>query len=93
MGYVGTLMGKLFGVDLKTGAIAWTFEGEGFKNNGQKYFNAESRHPDAVLSKFGNFSEVLKMYGELGAIFSTPAVTNDNIVFTASDGWVYCLGR
>lgn len=93
VGYVGTLMGKLYGIDLKTGAILWSFDGEGYKANGKKYFNAEGKHPDAVLSTFGNFSEVVKMYGALGAIFSTPALTSDRLIFTAADGWTYCLGK
>lgn len=93
MGYFGTLAGKIFGIDLKTGAIKWTFEGDGYKNNKNKYFTAEEKHPDKVLAKFANFEELLKVYYELGAVFSTPAITNDYLVFTAADGSLYCLGR
>ena len=93
MGYVGTLMGKLFGIDLKSGAIKWVFEGDGYKNNKKKYFTHEDKHPENVLAKFDNFDEVLKMYRELGGIFSTPAITADHIVFTGADGFVYCIGR
>jgi eukaryotic-like serine/threonine-protein kinase len=93
MGYVGTLMGKVFGIDLKTGAIKWTFEGDGYRNNKKKYFNTEDKHPDRVLEKFDNFDEVVKMYHDLGGIFSTPAVTSDHIVYTGADGFIYCLGR
>lgn len=93
MGYVGTLMGKLFGIDLKTGSIKWVFEGEGFKKNGSKYFDKEDKHLEKAVAKFGNFDEVLKMYKELGGIFSTPALTNDYIVFAGADGLIYCLGK
>ncbi len=93
MGYVGTLMGKVFGIDLKTGAIKWTFEGDGYKNNKKRFFDKDDKHPEAVLAKFDNFDEVVKMYHDLGGIFSTPAITSDHMVFTGADGFVYCLGR
>lgn len=93
MGYVGTLMGKLFGIDLKTGSIKWTFEGDGYKNNKSKYFDEKDTHPEKVLAKFGNFDNVLRMYQELGGVFSTPAITNDYLVYTGADGYVYCLSR
>lgn len=93
MGYVGTLMGKVFGLDLKTGAIKWEFDGDGYKKNKDKYFNKEDKHPDSVLPSLGNFQNVIAMYNKLGAVFSTPAVSNDYIVFTSADGAVYCLER
>lgn len=93
MGYVGTLMGKVFGIDLKTGAMKWTFEGDGYKNKKKKYFDAEDNHPEKVLEKFDNFDNVLRIYTDLGGVFSTPLVTNDYLVFTAVDGYVYCLAR
>jgi outer membrane protein assembly factor BamB len=93
MGYVGTLMGKVFGIDLKTGAIKWTFEGDGYKNNKKRFFDKDDKHPEAVLTKFDNFDEVVKMYHDLGGIFSTPAIASDYMVFTGADGFVYCLGR
>lgn len=93
MGYVGTLMGKVFGIDLKTGAVKWTFEGEGYKNNKKRFFDKDDKHPESVLAKFDNFDEVLKMYHDLGGIFSTPVVTDDQLLFAGADGYIYCLGR
>jgi outer membrane protein assembly factor BamB len=93
MGYVCTLMGKVFGIDLKTGAIQWEFDGEGYKKYRKDYFDKEDKHTDQALSTLGNFENVLRMYQHLGSIFSTPAITNDFIVVTSSDGFTYCLER
>jgi outer membrane protein assembly factor BamB len=93
MGYVGTLMGKMFGIDLKTGAVKWIFEGDGYKTNKKKYFDDEDKHPEKVLEKFDNFENVVRMYNELGGVFSTPVVTSDYIVYAGADGGVYCLAR
>ncbi len=43
-----------------------------------------------MLAKFANFEELLKVYYELGAVFSTPAITNDYLVFTCG-GWIAVL--
>jgi outer membrane protein assembly factor BamB len=93
MGYVGTLMVKVFGIELKTGAIKWEFDGDGYKKYGKDYFDKEDKHPDRVLATLGNFENVIKMYHHLGSIFSTPAISNDFIVITSYDGFVYCLER
>lgn len=93
MGYVGTLIGKLYGIDLKRGEVKWAFEGEGYRTNREKYFDDNDQHLQTALAKFGNFDEVLKMYRDMGAIFSTPALTASAIVVAAADGHVYCLSR
>ncbi|SRR5260221_994063 len=93
MGYFGTLMGKLFGIDLKTGVIKWTFEGDGYKKHKGKYFTAEDKHLDTIVPTLGNFDNLLKMYQELGAVFSTPSINNDYIIYAGADGIVYCLER
>jgi eukaryotic-like serine/threonine-protein kinase len=93
VGLVGTLMGKLFAIDLNTGKILWTFEGESYKKNRNEYFTASEEHKPEALSKFSDFSMVVKMYHDLGAIFGSPACSGNVIIYAGTDGMVYTLSR
>ncbi|HWA34929.1 MAG TPA: PQQ-binding-like beta-propeller repeat protein [Cyclobacteriaceae bacterium] len=93
MGYFGTLMGRLYAVDLKTGAVKWMFEGESTKKNKDKYFGADDKHLDAIIPSLYNFDNFLKLYADMGGIFSTPAINGNAIVHAGADGVIYCLER
>lgn len=93
MGYFGTLMGKLQGIDLKTGAVKWTFSVGGYDTNRRLYFKEDDSYRDDIGTILGTGDNVLQMYYNLGAIFSTPAVTDDAIYLTSADGHLYCLKR
>jgi outer membrane protein assembly factor BamB len=41
MVYVGSIWGKLFGIDKKTGAIRWAFDTDGYTTNHLKYFKSD----------------------------------------------------
>ena len=91
-GYTGTLNGKLFSVDLATGDIHWTFQTDGYKKFRQKYFQKDDNSFVENIGKIlpdGN--AILRMYEELGAIFSGPVVADKNIFVASNDGIVYCL--
>ena len=92
-GYVGTLMGKLFTIDLTNGNILSVFEGESYKVNKAKYFDKSDQYLPQVLRIFGNFENVLTMYRELGGVFSTPALVNNRVIYGGADGILYCLEK
>ncbi len=91
MGYFGTLAGNLFGFDMKSGSIKWKYTVDGYTTNHLKYFKEDDSFRDDIGEILKSNDEVLTMYNDLGAIFSAPAIANDKLVITSSDGNVYCL--
>jgi outer membrane protein assembly factor BamB len=93
MGYVGTLMGKLFGVDLKDGTVKWVFTTPGYQKNHLKYFREDDSFRDDIGNLIKTPADFIGMEYALGAVFSTPAIANDQMVITSTDGFVYCLKK
>jgi outer membrane protein assembly factor BamB len=93
MMYVGTTIGKLHGINAKTGDKVWTFNTDGYQANRLKYFKEDDSYRDDIYTTVKSSEHFLEVEYELGGIFSTPAITNEKIVFTTTEGTVYCLGR
>lgn len=93
MMYLGTTIGKLHGINLKTGEKVWSFETESYKNNRLKYFKNDDSYRDDIYSIIKSNEQFLEVECELGGIFSTPAITNDVVIFTSTNGTIYCLQR
>ena len=93
MAYVGTLMGKLFGINLKNGGIKWVFTTPGYQKNHLKYFKADDSFRDDISNLIKTPADFIGMEYSLGAIFSSPAISNGQIVIGSTDGTVYCLKK
>ncbi len=93
MGYFGTLLGNAYGFDMKTGSLKWKFVTDGYTKNHLKYFKDDDTYRDDIGSILSGNDAVVMLYNDMGAIFSTPALTGSNIVITSADGNVYCLKR
>jgi eukaryotic-like serine/threonine-protein kinase len=93
MAYVGTLMGKLFGIDLREGKIKWTFTTDGYNTNHLRYFKADDNFRDDIMSILKTPVDFIGMEYKLGAIFSTPAISKDHLVVSTTEGYIYCLKR
>ncbi|MEP7107181.1 MAG: PQQ-binding-like beta-propeller repeat protein [Ferruginibacter sp.] len=91
--YVGTLMGRVFGIDRATGAIRWTFTTDGYKFYHDKYFKADDGFRDDIYTLIKNNTDYINIQLKWGAVFSSPAISNDALVISSTDGTVYCLGR
>jgi eukaryotic-like serine/threonine-protein kinase len=89
--YIGTTIGKLHGIDLKTGEKAWTYTTEGYKANHLKYFKEDDSYRDDIYTIITSNEQFLEVEEELGGIFSAPALSEDFLVFTSTEGAVYCL--
>jgi len=92
--YLGSHEGKLLAVDLKQQKLAWTFETAGHRQNGSTYTMADGR-PNYQAAFFDFFyddmvSGVQKMMA-VGAVLSSPVVSDGAIFFGSSDGNVYAL--
>lgn len=93
MCYTTTLMGKLLGIDLRTGAIAWSFTTDKYKENRLKYFKPDDTYRDDIFSIIHSQEEYLEFLNNIGAVYSSPALYGDHIVFSSTDGTVYCLKK
>lgn len=93
MCYVTSLAGKVYGVDLKTGTIEWTFATDGSKTNHDLYFTPDDDWNNTVLNTFKTNEEFLTALDKMGAIYSAPAIANDLMIVSSSDGTIYCLKR
>lgn len=92
-GYVGTLLGKLYAVDLNSGRELWAFGTDGYKENRLKYFKEDDSFRDDIFDIVKSDAAFIDVEHEIGAIFSTPVVSDDYLIVTSTDGGVYCLRR
>lgn len=91
--YVGTTIGKLHGINRDSGNKIWTFSTETYTKTANKYFKADDSYRDDIYSIIKSNEQFLEVEEELGGIFSSPWISNDNIVFTSTNGKIYCLKR
>lgn len=91
--YVGTTIGKLHGINRQTGDKTWTYTLESYTRSAGWYFKKDDSYRDDIRTIIKSNEQFLEVEEELGGIFSTPWVSNDNIVFTSTNGKVYCLTR
>jgi outer membrane protein assembly factor BamB len=92
--YIGTHQGKLLAIDLKAQKLAWTFDTDGFKQNGATWTKADGTpNYEAAFTDFfydDMVSGVQKMM-PVGAILSSPVIVGDTIYFGSADGNVYAI--
>lgn len=88
---LGTTIGKLHGISLKTGAKVWSFETSSYLENRFKYFKPDDSYRDDIYSLIKSNEQFLEVEVELGGIFSTPCVNGDLVYFSSTNGIIYCL--
>ena len=88
---VGTIWGKLFALDQQTGKILWSLETDGYRANNPKYFNSDERFRADIGSILKSPFAWIAAEHQMGGIFSTPAISNNWIVITTTEGIVYGL--
>jgi outer membrane protein assembly factor BamB len=92
--YLGSHQGKFMAIDLVVQKLAWTFQTDGWLQNGAQYTKPDST-PNYELAFADNFYDnmivgVHRMLS-VGAILSSPAIVDDVVYFGSSDGNVYAL--
>jgi eukaryotic-like serine/threonine-protein kinase len=91
--YVGTTIGKLHSILIKSGEKLWSFETESYKKNRSKYFKPDDSYRDDIYSIIKSNEQFLEVECELGGIFSTPLIVNEKIIISSTNGTVYCLSK
>lgn len=91
--YVGTIWGKLYGIDRKTGAVTWSFATDGYQANHLKYYKADDTFRDDIGSILKSPPQWIGAEYQMGGIFSTPAISGDWMVVTTTEGTVYGLKK
>ena len=91
--YVGITSGKLQAFSKLTGKYIWSFETETYKRNRQKYFKTDGTYRDDIYMIIKSNEQFLDVECELGGIFSTPVIHGNYLIFTSTNGTLYCLER
>jgi outer membrane protein assembly factor BamB len=91
--YVGTTIGKLHGISLKTGQKIWSYNTDTYLAFRSKYFKPDDSYRDDIYSIIKSNEQFLEVEEELGGIFSTPCITENLIIFSSANGKVYGLKR
>jgi hypothetical protein len=81
----------LLGIDVANGKIKWQFTTEGYKKNRLRYFKEDDTFRDDIMTIIKTPADFIGMEYNLGAIFSTPALSGDRLVVTTTEASVYCL--
>jgi len=89
--YVPTIWGKLYALDRKTGDIKWALTTDGYKANHLRYFKEDDSYRDDIYTIFKSSIDLIQAEYNMGGIFSSPAIDNDMMIVTSTDGTVYGL--
>jgi outer membrane protein assembly factor BamB len=91
--YVGTTMGKLHGKNLKTGAEVWSFATDTYQKARFKYFKQDDSYRDDIYDIIKSNEQFLDVEVEMGGVFSTPWISANQLIFSSTNGTIYCLER
>jgi len=89
--YVGTTNGKLHALKKTSGEKLWSYETETYLLNRFKYFKPDDSYRDDIYSIIKSNEQFLEVECELGGVFSTPYFSNDILLFSSTNGPLYCL--
>ncbi|MEZ4898481.1 MAG: PQQ-binding-like beta-propeller repeat protein [Saprospiraceae bacterium] len=91
--YVGTTNGKLHAYDRMTGEPLWQFITEDYQEHKLDYFKEDDSYRDDIYSIIKSNEQFLEVECELGGVFSTPVLANDYLLFSSTNGKLYCLEK
>ncbi len=92
--YIGSTEGKLFGIDLKTQQLAWTFQTDASRQNGPALTKPDGTpNYEAVFTEdfYDNMVVGVGKMLTVGAILSSPVVVDHVIYVGSTDGNLYAL--
>ncbi len=93
MVYVGTFMGKFYGIDRRTGALRWVFTTDAHAGQRAKYLKEDDSFRDDIYKILKAPADLIAIEYDMGGIYSTPLIYNDQIFITTTEGTMYCLKK
>lgn len=87
----GTIWGKAYALDRRTGRVTWSFETQGYTANHLRYFEADDTFRKDIGSILRSPFTWINAEHKMGGIFSTPVISGNMIVLTTTEGKVYGL--
>ena len=95
LAYFGSHNGKLYAVDVRTGAAAWEFQTEASRTDPLKVVNPDGSLDQAAFAPvFGDFQDMyidFYRFVSVGGIMGSPAVDQGAVYVGSIDGFVYAL--
>jgi len=89
--FVGTTIGKMHAIDRSTGIKKWSFETDSYKKYRFDYFKEDDSYRDDIYSIIKTNEQFLEVEILLGGIFSTPILYSDFLIFSSTEGTLYCI--
>jgi outer membrane protein assembly factor BamB len=101
MGYIGSTNGRLYGIELASGDIKWEFETIGVKTDTINIFDdrgvMDVERYKALTKNITDMPALSSLldnaFINVGAILSSPVISNQVIYFGSSDGYVYAISN
>lgn len=101
MGYIGSTNGRLYGIELASGDIKWEFETIGVKTDTIKIFDdrgvMDAERYKALTRGFTDMPALSNFldnaFINVGAILSSPVISNQVIYFGSLDGYIYAISN
>ena len=87
--YVGTLMGKVFAIEQKSGQVRWVWNTLSYSSNRKQYFQDDDSYRKDITSVILKGEDFISMYYKLGGIFSTPLIEEKKMFISSTDGNLY----
>ncbi len=99
MAYIGSANGRLYGIELETGDIKWEFQTIGCQTDTLKVFNSEGEIVVERIRELGagiqDMPALSSLYNDIfvnvGAVLTSPTISDQIIYFGSSDGYVYAI--
>lgn len=89
--FVGSTIGKVYAFDSLSGEKQWTFTTDGYVKNRLKYFKEDDTYRDDIYTIIKSNEHFLEVENELGGVFSSPLVIDNQLIITCGDGGIYCI--
>ncbi len=89
--YFGTMMGKVFGLDARTGESLFQFVTDGCQANYSRYFKDNGQYRDDIRNILRRNEDLITLYQDMGAILSKPLIIGRQMWISSMDGQLYCL--
>lgn len=99
MAYIGSANGRLFGIELESGAIKWEFQTIGSKMDTIGLFDANGEmdriKSNELTADITDMPALTALFTDIfasnGAVLSSPVISKQIIYFGSSDGYIYAI--